>query len=130
MDEIAGLARAGKLTIYARFPTKKALFTAVVMRSVADKIARFEAYEPTGETIEERLASVGETVLRWVFAGDTIGLMRLAIAEARRFPELARSSKRCAPRSSRISRGQWRFSRRVPRWRAGLMGPATLQPRA
>jgi AcrR family transcriptional regulator len=96
MDEIAGFARAGKPTIYARFPSKEALFTAVVMRNVADKIARFEAYEPTGETIEERLASVGETVLRWVFVGDTIGLMRLAIAEARRFPELASSVHRMA----------------------------------
>ena len=96
MDEIAGFARAGKPTIYARFPSKEALFTAVVMRNVADKIARFETYEPTGETIEERLASVGETVLRWVFVGDTIGLMRLAIAEARRFPELASSVHRMA----------------------------------
>ena len=96
MDEIARLACAGKPTIYARFPTKEALFAAVVMRSVADKIARLETYEPTGETIEERLASVGETVLRWFFVGDTIGLMRLAIAEARRFPELASSVHRMA----------------------------------
>jgi len=54
MDEIAGLARAGKPTIYTRFPTKEALFAAVVMRSVAAIIARFEDYEPTGTTIEER----------------------------------------------------------------------------
>jgi AcrR family transcriptional regulator len=96
MDEIASRARAGKPTVYNRFPTKEALFTAVVMRSVADKIAQFENYVPTGETVEERLASVGETVLRWVFVGDTIGLMRLAIAEARRFPELASSVHRMA----------------------------------
>jgi AcrR family transcriptional regulator len=89
MDEIAGRAHAGKPTIYARFPTKEALFTAVVMRSLANKIARFEGYEPTGETIEERLASVGATVLHWALVGDTIGLLRLAIAEARRFPDLA-----------------------------------------
>jgi AcrR family transcriptional regulator len=96
MDEIASLARAGKPTIYARFPTKEALFTAVVMRSVTDKIARVETYVPTGETIEERLASVGETILHWALVGDTIGLMRLAIAEARRFPDLASSVYRMA----------------------------------
>ena len=33
IDEIANLARAGKPTIYARFPGKEALFTAVVMRA-------------------------------------------------------------------------------------------------
>ena len=96
MDKIAGLARAGKPTIYARFPTKEALLAAVVMRSVAAIIARFEDYEPTGTTIEERLASVGATVLHWALVGDTIGLMRLAIAEARRFPDLASSVHRMA----------------------------------
>src|ERR1700734_4400041 len=34
MDEIASLAGAGKPTIYARFPNKEALFTAVVMRDL------------------------------------------------------------------------------------------------
>jgi hypothetical protein len=51
---------------------------------------------PTGETLEERLASVGQTVLHWALVGDTIGLIRLAIAEARRFPDLASSVYRMA----------------------------------
>lgn len=89
MDEIAGLARAGKPTIYARFPGKEALFTAVVMRNVAAKVARFEHYVPNGATIDERLASVGVTVLQWALVSDTVGLMRVAIAEATRFPDLA-----------------------------------------
>jgi len=94
MDEIAGRARAGKPTLYIRFPTKEALFSAVVMRSVADKLAHFEHYVPPGETIEQRLQSVGETLLHWALVGDTIGLLRLAIAEARRFPDLASSAHR------------------------------------
>jgi AcrR family transcriptional regulator len=96
MEEIAGLARAGKPTVYARFPTKEALFTAVVMGNVAASIARFESYAPEGATIEERLASVGGTVLHWALVGDTVGLMRLAIAEARRFPDLAARVHRMA----------------------------------
>jgi AcrR family transcriptional regulator len=96
MEEIAGLARAGKPTIYARFSSKEALFAAVVMRNVAANVARFESHVPTGATIEERLASVGMAVLHWVLVGDTIGLMRLAIAEARRFPDLASSVHRMA----------------------------------
>jgi AcrR family transcriptional regulator len=96
VDEIAGLARAGKPTIYARFSTKEALFAAVVTRSIADNIARIETYVPTGETIEERLVSIGENVLRWVLASDCIGLVRLAVAEARRFPDLASSVYRMA----------------------------------
>lgn len=96
MDEIAALARAGKPTIYARFPGKQALYTAVVMRNVAAKIARFEGHVSTGATLEERLASVGATVLEWVLTAGTVGLMRLAIAEARRFPDLAISVHRMA----------------------------------
>jgi len=94
MDEIAARARAGKPTVYIRFPTKEALFTAVVMRSVADKLAHFEGYVPPGETIEERLESVGRTLLHWALVGDTMGLLRLAIAEALRFPDLASSVHR------------------------------------
>src|SRR6478752_3497019 len=91
MDEIARLARAGKPTIYARFPNKEALFAAVVMRSIAVNIARYSAHAPTGATIEERLESVAVTVLRWILVSDSIRLMRIAIAEASRFPDLASS---------------------------------------
>ena len=89
MDEIAARARAGKPTVYARFPNKEALFTAVVTRSLADKLARFESYVLSGETIEERLESLGGTIVQGALVGDTIDLLRLAIAEALRFPELA-----------------------------------------
>src|SRR6516165_3605155 len=91
MDEIAGRACAGKPTIYARFPSKEALFTAVVMQSVAANMARYEAYTPTGATIEDRLESVAATVLQWILVSDAIRLMRVAIAEAPRFPDLASS---------------------------------------
>ena len=91
MDEIARLARAGKPTIYARFPNKEALFTAVVMQSIAATIARYSAHAPIGATIEERLKSVAVTMLEWILVSDSIRLMRIAIAEASRFPDLATS---------------------------------------
>src|SRR3984893_577612 len=62
IDEIAELACAGKPTIYARFPAKEALFTAVGMRQVATNIARCEIYVPTGASIQERLASLGTAI--------------------------------------------------------------------
>ena len=91
MDEIAGLASAGKPTIYARFPSKEALFTAVVMRSVAANIARFEHHTPTGATVERRLESMAVIFLQWGLVSDAVRLMRVAIAEAPRFPDLASS---------------------------------------
>jgi AcrR family transcriptional regulator len=91
IDEISRLARAGKPTIYARFPNKEALFTEVVMQSIATTIARYSAHAPIGVTIEERLESVAVTALQWILVSDTIRLMRVAIAEASRFADLATS---------------------------------------
>src|SRR5580693_7521198 len=82
IDEIANIARAGKPTIYARFPNKVALFSAVVMRNVAAVAGRFEGHSPVGTTIEERLTDLGTTLLHWALAGDTVDLMRVGISEA------------------------------------------------
>ena len=90
IDEIARLGHAGKPTIYARFPTKEALFNAVAMRNATNVRAGFESYAPTGTTIEERLVSIATEVLKRLLGSDAIEFMRLAIAEARRFPELAK----------------------------------------
>jgi AcrR family transcriptional regulator len=96
VDEIALAARAGKPTIYARFGDKGALFTAVVKRDVLSRLAEFKAEAPSGATIEERLTSAAITLLHWGFDSDRIGLMRVAIAEARRFPDLASTVSRAA----------------------------------
>lgn len=91
IDEIAAVARSGKPTIYSRFADKEALFTAVVTRSVAANVAGFEAHTPIGATIEKRLESAAVAILEWIMLSDSIGIMRVAIAEAPRFPELASS---------------------------------------
>jgi AcrR family transcriptional regulator len=89
IDEIASVARAGKPTIYARFPGKEALFAAVAMSNVTATAARFEGHVPTGATLDERLAKLGAALVHWVLAGDIVAVMRLGISEARRHPDLA-----------------------------------------
>jgi AcrR family transcriptional regulator len=96
IDEIADVARAGKPTIYARFSGKEALFAAVMARKVREHISFFESIEPTGATVEERLASIATAILHKVLAAETVGLCRASVAEARRFPELAASVHRMA----------------------------------
>jgi AcrR family transcriptional regulator len=89
IDEIAEVARSGKPTIYARFQDKRALFTAVVKRDILSRITEFKVEVPTGATVEESLTSAASTLLHWGLNSERIALMRLAIAEARRFPDLA-----------------------------------------
>ncbi len=94
VGEIARLARAGKTSIYARFPTKEALFAAVGARNAAHNAGRFETFTPKGETTEERLADLGVNILERLLVADTIDFMRMSAAESRRFPELAKVGSR------------------------------------
>jgi len=89
IDEIAEAARAGKPTIYARVGDKRALFTTVVTRDVVSRITRFSGEVPSGATIEERLLNLATVTVHWTLDTERTALMRLAIAEARRFPDLA-----------------------------------------
>ena len=90
VDEIAEVASAGKSTLYARFPGKQALFSAVIERLVRrDQVP--DALSCAGGSIEQRLDALAAVLLTRVLSPETIGLIRVAVAEARRFPDLATS---------------------------------------
>src|SRR5215475_6885402 len=88
LDEIAEAAPASKPTIYAHFEGKEALFEAVVSR-VLDGLTNFDGFEPKGRTVQDKLASLGIEVVER-FLDETIGVTRVTIAEADRFPALSR----------------------------------------
>jgi len=97
VDEIAEVAHAGKPTIYARFPHKEALFAAVMERMVrrrTEAMAASRLHAESGSTIDERLTIFATLLLESALVDETIALVRAAIAEARRFPELASSVHR------------------------------------
>ncbi len=96
IEEIAEAARAGKPTIYARFQNKQGLFVAAFMRHMTDKHARLQSSTPEGATTEERLASIATAILEETLTDEGIGLIRLAVAEARNFPDIASSVARMA----------------------------------
>lgn len=89
VDEIAQAARAGKPTIYARYASKEALFAAVIERQVA-RNTQFQDLAPQGRSFHAKLLSLGVALIERALEGETIGLIRSAIAEAERFPELTR----------------------------------------
>lgn len=89
IDEIALRARAGKPTIYAKHQGKAALFSAVIAREVA-RSTQFEDLTPQGSSFSAKLTSLGIELIERALKGETVELMRAAIAEGRRFPELSR----------------------------------------
>jgi AcrR family transcriptional regulator len=100
VDEIAEVASAGKPTIYARFPNKQALFSAVIERLVSRNTSLY-GLSCAGDLIEERLNVLAAIILTRVLTPETIGLIRVAVAEARRFPDLA-TSVSCMGRQRQI----------------------------
>ena len=98
VDEIAEMAPASKPTIYARFPSKEALFAAVVARIISG-LTNFEDYVSEGRTVQDKLRSLAVGIIERAIE-HTVGVFRVTIAEARRFPELSRNvheaSRDCA----------------------------------
>jgi len=88
VDEISEMAPASKPTIYAHFDGKEALFEAVIARVITG-LTNFEDYEPSGRSVTDKLTSAG-TELVERFLEDTVGVTRVTIAEADRFPALSR----------------------------------------
>src|ERR1700752_2831512 len=88
IDEIAEIAPASKPTIYAHFPGKEALFTAVV-NHIMQGLTDFDGYEPKGRSVQDKLIGLGTEIVER-FIEDTLGIARATIAEADRLPALSR----------------------------------------
>ncbi len=92
-EQVADLARAGKASLYARFCSKEAMFVAVVRRSVDRTLARTEPVR-ADLALRDRLLSVGIGIIKQSLRPDVVALMRVVVAEAARFPELASHANR------------------------------------
>jgi AcrR family transcriptional regulator len=88
IDQIADMAPASKPTVYAHFPGKEALFSAVVAR-IINGLSDFEGYVPKGRTVHDKLTSLASAIVERGIE-DSVGVVRATIAEAQRFPDLSR----------------------------------------
>lgn len=90
IDEIARRAGASKGTVYLYFPTKEALFEAVMRASVLSVIEKGAALILADDDMPaaEQLRIILETMYRELVATDAKYLMHLVIAEGPHFPAL------------------------------------------
>jgi TetR/AcrR family transcriptional repressor of mexJK operon len=100
MDEVAAVANVSKVTVYKHFSDKQSLFTAVFTRAIEDAeqntrllVDRLGA----SEDIQADLRTFARQHIRDVTQPHLIQMRRMIIAEAHRFPELARSWHRAGP---------------------------------
>jgi TetR/AcrR family transcriptional regulator, mexJK operon transcriptional repressor len=90
MDAIARHASVSKATVYAHFNGKDALFAALMViecRHLSDEIGRRALDEPV---IRDALMSVAHDFNNLLCTAEGLGMYRIVVAEAPRFPELGR----------------------------------------
>jgi TetR/AcrR family transcriptional regulator, mexJK operon transcriptional repressor len=90
IEAVAEAAGISKRTFYHRFRDKPDLFRAVVRRLIAHWSSPFEAQLLDPGPLEATLARTAKQILAAALSQEAIALYRLLIAEAPRFPELAR----------------------------------------
>lgn len=92
LDDIAAAAHVTKRTIYGYIGDRTDIFLAAVER------LREQTLHPNHQ-VDGSLAHVAEGVVLTLHSDEAVGLHRLMIAEARRFPELARRFYEEGPQS-------------------------------
>ncbi|HKW08472.1 MAG TPA: TetR/AcrR family transcriptional regulator [Candidatus Dormibacteraeota bacterium] len=90
MDDIAAAAQVSKQTIYTHFANKQELFGDLVLGN-ADRVEAFIAGLNVGDDVEEGLTRLAREYVRFVSRPEVLRLRRLVIAEASRFPDVART---------------------------------------
>ncbi|OAA24574.1 transcriptional regulator [Frankia sp. EI5c] len=94
MDAIAQAVGTTKASLYARFPSKDAMFTSVFSWAMARPDWPLPEPEPPDlDDLEGALTAIGQAALRRALDPAMVKVSRIAIAHNDRFPELARRSQ-------------------------------------
>jgi TetR/AcrR family transcriptional regulator, mexJK operon transcriptional repressor len=94
LDEIAAAAKVSKQTIYTHFANKEELFADLVLGN-ADRVDQFVATMlrtfNAARDVESGLHELARLYVRFLVRPEVLQLRRLVIAEAGRYPALART---------------------------------------
>lgn len=107
MSSIAARVGGSKTTLWSHFPSKEALFTAVV----DDLVVRYgQALDLPFENdlgVPDTLRVFGAGMMGIVMSPPVLALHRLVIGEASRFPELGALFHQRGPERGRVKLSQW-----------------------
>ena len=97
-DMVQQAAGVSKSTIYSYFPTKDALFVAVIRAECRKLVERTRAERVKGKTVRETLTRVGFRLFETALAPSGLALYRIVVAEAARFPEIGKAFYEAGPK--------------------------------
>lgn len=89
-DMIQRQAGVSKATLYHFFPSKEAMFTAVIERQCATMTSSVNAIQPAVGDIATTLSGIGRAYLDIVLSEVGLALFRVVAAESPRFPDAGR----------------------------------------
>lgn len=89
-DMIQQAAGVSKATVYARYPTKEALFNAVIEAECERFLGVVRATVIRSSRLRDVLSALAQTYLQLALSPDMLALYRAVVGEAPRFPALAR----------------------------------------
>lgn len=97
---IAAIVKAAGIsntTLYSRFPSKEALFRAIMRREI-DRLGLFETLTstPGAPNLEQGLKYYGNRALEFSLQGHWLDINRLIYSESGRFPELGEATREAA----------------------------------
>ena len=91
MDQVSRTANVSKATLYAYFPSKDALFAAIMCDKGIDNPLGEDLFPTVVSDLRAALEAIGFRMLRFMLRERTLAIYRIAIAESVRFPELGRA---------------------------------------
>lgn len=98
MSAVAAAVGGSKATLYNHFPSKEALFIALIGHESGVTADELFALPTADGDIEHGLREFGERFLRVLLTDRVVQLYRVLIAEAARFPELIHAFYEIGPR--------------------------------
>ena len=107
MSRIAACAGVSKGTLYNYFDSKAELFAAWVGGECEAKLAHiFDIADPDGDPAAA-LRAIGERMLQMLMSETGLTIYRLTVAEAAKFPELARAFFDAGPSRATSFMAEW-----------------------
>ena len=91
IDAIIERAGGSKRNIYNEFGSKEGLFSAIVTNSADMALSTLAIEEIEGRDLRETLTAFGQHLMDIYMSPTVIGVYRIAVTEAVRFPDLVRS---------------------------------------
>jgi AcrR family transcriptional regulator len=102
MSAIAAKVGGSKGTLYNYFPSKEALFAAVVREHCARGQAELWDMPLQTENVAETMTVLGRRVVRLMLSDEVLAIHRMVVAECVRFPEIGEALYEAGPKSGKL----------------------------